>query len=90
MDALRADPSLTPASLRAAVADAEAEHDWATIVPQAIRDGEKDHFFLESRPSGYQTRRRCIALADDAGMIPVSKPILPVASNNLIARASDR
>lgn len=40
VDALRADPGLTATSLRAAVAEAEADHDWAAAVPLAIRDGK--------------------------------------------------
>lgn len=38
VDALRVDPSATATSLRAAVAQAEADHDWAAAVPLAIRD----------------------------------------------------
>lgn len=38
MDALRADPGATATSLRTAVAQAEAEHDWAAAVPLSIRD----------------------------------------------------
>lgn len=38
VDALRVDPSASASELRAAVAKAEAEHEWAAAVPLAIRD----------------------------------------------------
>lgn len=38
MDALRVDSTASATSLRAAVAESESEHEWASAVPLAIRD----------------------------------------------------
>eukprot|EP00904_Undaria_pinnatifida_P003433 jgi/Undpi1/13090/HiC_scaffold_8.g02752.m1 len=80
VDALRLDPSASATCLRAAVAESEAEHEWAAAVPLAIRDAT----VAQLVGALHLAKRSAEVAAAATGEVVAAEPIGTAAQNKAL------